>query len=69
MRPGSDAIGGGTRLPRTPHSTSIPATNSSTSTFSSCLRASSTAGPSSDSSCTFEMPTDEPRRAGFTKTG
>src|SRR5205823_1934389 len=35
MRPGSDATGGGTRLPSTPHTTSMPATNSSTSTFSS----------------------------------
>ncbi len=69
MRPGRDAIGGGCRLPSTPHSTSIPTTSSSTSTFSSWRRATSTAGPSSDSSCTFAIPTDEPSRAGFTKTG
>ncbi len=56
-------------LPSTPHSTSVPATNSSTSTFSSCLRASATASTSSASSCAFVMPTDEPRRAGLTKTG
>src|SRR5262249_29517658 len=67
--PGSDAIGGGTRLPSTPHSTSTPSTNSSTSTFSQCVNASSTAGLSSDSACTFEMPTDEPSDAGLTKTG
>ena len=46
-----------------------PRTNSSTSTFSSWRRASATAGASSDSSCTFEIPTDEPSRAGLTKTG
>ena len=67
ISPGSEAIG--VRLPSTPHSTSIPSQNSSRRTFSSCCRASATAGSSSSGSRTFEIPTDEPSRAGFTKTG
>ena len=66
ISPGSDAIG--SRLPRTLHSTSTPGTNSSISTFSSCWNA-------SDRVVQFlrreglEIPTDEPSRAGLTKTG
>ena len=67
ISPGSDAIG--VRLPSTPHSTSIPSTFSSISTLSSWRRAVATAGSSSSAARTLEMPTDEPRRAGLTKTG
>ena len=66
--PGSEATGLG-RFPSTPTSISIPATNSSTITFSSCRRASATAASSSLSALTFEIPTEEPMLAGLTKTG
>ena len=69
ISPGREACGGGVRLPRTPTSTSIPSTNSSTRIFSSWRNASSTADASSDAARTFVMPTDEPSRAGLTKTG
>ena len=67
ISPGSEAIG--CRFPSTLHSTSTPSTNSSTSTFSSWRHASATAASSSSAVNTFEIPTEEPSRAGFTKTG
>ena len=67
ISPGIEAIG--CSLPSTLHSTSTPLTNSSTSTFSSCWNASSIPARSSCSLRAFEIPTDEPRRAGLTKTG
>ena len=69
ISPGSDACGGGVRLPRTPTSTSTPSTNSSIRIFSSCRKASSAAACSSSAARTFVIPTDEPSRAGFTNTG
>ncbi len=57
------------RLPSTPTSTSIPCTNRSTSTFSSCSNANRTPSCSSETLCAFVMPTLLPRRAGLTKTG
>src|SRR5262249_37049174 len=60
---------GSVLLPTTATSISIPGTNSSTSTFSQWRRASSTAGSSSSSERTFEIPTEEPSCAGLTNTG
>ena len=67
ISPTTEAIG--SRLPSTPTSTSTPGWNSSTSTLSSWRRASATAASSSSAVRAFEIPTDEPSRAGFTNTG
>ena len=50
-------------------STSRPTRPSSTTHLLSWRNASSTAGPKSAQSFTFETPIDEPARAGFTKCG
>ena len=67
ISPTIDAIG--SRFPSTPTSTSTPGWNSSTSTLSSWRRASATAASSSAAVRAFEIPTDDPSRAGFTNTG
>ena len=47
----------------------MPSTRRSTSTIGSCSKACSRAASSSASDHTFEIPTDEPSRAGFTNSG
>ena len=47
----------------------MPAEKPSTMTRESWAKAASSAGPSSDSDQTFAIPTEEPSRAGLTKTG
>ena len=47
----------------------MPGDMASTITIESCANAASRAGSSSSGEETFEMPTDDPNRAGFTKTG
>jgi hypothetical protein len=56
-------------LPSTPHSTSTPSTNSSTSTFSSWLEGERDRAAQLLVVGAFEIPTDEPSRAGLTNTG
>jgi hypothetical protein len=65
--PGTEASGAS--WPITEHSTSMPEENASTITSGSWPNASSSAGPSSASEKTLAMPTEEPSRAGLTKTG
>ena len=47
----------------------MPDEKPSTITSESCPKAVSSAGPSSASDHTLAMPTEEPSRAGLTKTG
>ena len=47
----------------------MPAENPSTITRLSCVKAASSASARSASEATLAIPTDEPRRAGLTKTG
>jgi hypothetical protein len=67
ISPGIDASG--SRLPSTEHSTSMPVASRSTSTTGSCSKASAIAWSSSTSLTAFEIPTDDPSRAGLTNTG
>ena len=53
----------------TAHSTSTPGLNASTITRPSWANAPSSAASSSSAPRTFAMPTDEPSRAGLTKSG
>jgi hypothetical protein len=56
-------------LPVTAHSTSIPGENASTIASPSCWNAVSSAPSSSSAPDTFEIPTEDPSRAGLTNSG